>query len=86
MIIRITKKYMGWMPGETPDIMRSLAKQLIEQGIAVPYNPARGKLTEKQQTAQIVNENKPQPSVVVVPLPANTSTRRTKNNSNTNKK
>jgi hypothetical protein len=85
MIIRIIKIYQGWMPGDTPDIMRDLAKQLIEQGIAVPYNPARGKLTEKQQTAQIVNENKPQPSVVVVPLPANTGTRR-KNNSNTNKK
>jgi hypothetical protein len=73
------------MPGDTPDIMRDLAKQLIEQGIAVPYNPARGKLTEQQQTAQIVNENKPQPNIVVVPLPANTK-RRTKNNSNTNKK
>jgi len=73
------------MPGDTPDIMRDLAKQLIEQGIAVPFNPARGKLTEKQQTAQIVNENKPQPNIVVVPLPANTGTRR-KNNSNTNKK
>ena len=85
MIIRITKKYMGWMPGETPDIMRDLAKQLIEQGIAVPYNPARGKLTEKQQTAQIVNENKPQPNIVVVPLPANTKRKR-KNNLNTNKK
>lgn len=86
MIIRITKKYMGWMPGETPDIMRDLAKQLIEQGIAVPYNPARGKLTEKQQTAQIVNENKPQPSVVVVPLPANTKPKRaTKNNSDIKK-
>jgi hypothetical protein len=85
MIIRITKKYMGWMPGDTPDIMRDLAKQLIEQGIAVPYNPARGKLTEKQQTAQIVNENKPQPNIVVVPLPANTKPK-AKNNSNTNKK
>ena len=73
------------MPGDTPDIMRDLAKQLIEQGIAVPYNPARGKLTEKQQTAQIVNENKPQPNIVVVPLPANTKRKR-KNNLNTNKK
>lgn len=85
MIIRITKKYQGWMPGDTPDIMRDIAKQLIEQGIAVPFNPVRGKLTEAQQTAQIVNENKPQPNIVVVPLPANTKPK-TKNNSNTNKK
>lgn len=73
------------MPGDTPDIMRDIAKQLIEQGIAVPFNPVRGKLTEAQQTAQIVNENKPQPNIVVVPLPANTKPK-TKNNSNTNKK
>ena len=73
------------MPGDTPDIMRDLAKQLIEQGIAVPFNPVRGKLTEQQQTAQIVNENKPQPNIVVVHLPANTKPR-AKNNSNTNKK
>lgn len=85
MIIRIIKIYQGWMPGDTPDIMRDLAKQLIEQGIAVPFNPVRGKLTEKQQTAQIVNENKPQPNIVVVPLPANTKRKR-KNNLNTNKK
>jgi hypothetical protein len=84
MIIRIIKIYQGWMPGDTPDIMRDLAKQLIEQGIAVPYNPARGKLTEKQQTAQIVNENKPQPNIVVVPLPANAGSKR-KNNSDTKK-
>jgi hypothetical protein len=85
MIIRFVKKYQGWMPGDTPDIMRDVAKQLIEQGIAVPFNPVRGKLTEAQQTAQIVNENKPQPNIVVVPLPANAKPR-TKNNSNTNKK
>ena len=72
------------MPGDTPDIMRDVAKQLIEQGIAVPFNPVRGKLTEAQQTAQIVNENKPQPNIVVVSLPANAKPR-TKNNSNTNK-
>jgi hypothetical protein len=86
MIIRIIKIYQGWIPGETPDIMRDLAKQLIEQGIAVPFNPARGKLTEKQQTAQIVNENKPQPNIVVVPLPASTKPKRaTKNNSDIKK-
>ena len=66
MIIRIVKPYQDWRPGETPDIMRSLAQQLIAAGIAVPFN---------QRTAELKNTIKlstpPPPAVVVAqPMPA----------------
>ena len=66
MIVRIVKPYQGWRPGETPDIMRSLAQQLIAVGIAVPFN---------QRTAELKNTIKlstpPPPAVVVAqPMPA----------------
>ena len=66
MIVRIVKPYQGWRPGETPDIMRSLAQQLIVAGIAVPFN---------QRTAELKNTIKlstpPPPAVVVAqPMPA----------------
>ena len=66
MIVRIVKPYQGWRPGETPDIMRSLAQQLIAAGIAVPFN---------QRTAELKDTIKlsvpPPPAVVVAqPMPA----------------
>jgi hypothetical protein len=66
MIIRIVKPYQSWRPGETPDIMRSLAQQLIAAGIAVPFG---------QRTAELKNTIKlstpPPPAVVVAqPMPA----------------
>lgn len=65
MIVRIVKPYQGWRPGETPDIMRSLAQQLIAAGIAVPFG---------QRTAELKNTIKlstpPPPAVVVAqPMP-----------------
>lgn len=65
MVIRIVKPYQGWRPGETPDIMRSLAQQLIAAGIAVPFN---------QRTAELKDTIKlsvpPPPAVVVAqPMP-----------------
>ena len=66
MIVRIVKPYQQWRPGETPDIMRSLAQQLIAVGIAVPFN---------QRTAELKDTIKlsvpPPPAVVVAqPMPA----------------
>lgn len=63
MIVRIVKPYQGWRPGETPDIMRSLAQQLIAAGIAVPFN---------QRTAELKDTIKlsvPPPPAVVVAAP-----------------
>lgn len=80
MIVRIVKPYQGWRPGETPDIMRSLAQQLIAAGIAVPFN---------QRTAELKNTIKlstPPPPAVVVAAPAPpppVKRRKPKDNANT---
>lgn len=84
MIVRIVKPYQQWRPGETPDIMRSLAQQLIAAGIAVPFG---------QRTAELKDTIKlsvpPPPAVVVAqPMPAVQPTprrkRRTIANTDTN--
>ena len=79
MIVRIVKPYQQWRPGETPDIMRSLAQQLIAAGIAVPFG---------QRTAELKDTIKlsvpPPPAVVVAqPMPAVQPKRRKPKNTNT---
>ena len=71
MIVRIVKPYQQWRPGETPDIMRSLAQQLIAAGIAVPFN---------QRTAELKDTIKlsvpPPPQPIVLPPPVQQMPRR----------
>ncbi len=70
MEIRFIKNYEGptgkWVVGQRPDIMRSIALELIQRGFAVPGN---GKPHESQQTADMIRQTKEanqQPIVVVV--------------------
>ena len=71
MIVRIVKPYQQWRPGETPDIMRSLAQQLIAAGIAVPFG---------QRTAELKDTIKlsvpPPPQPIVLPPPVQQMPRR----------
>ena len=71
MIVRIVKPYQQWRPGETPDIMRSLAQQLITVGIAVPFG---------QRTAELKDTIKlsvpPPPQPIVLPPPVQQMPRR----------
>ena len=87
MIVRIVKPYQGWRPGETPDIMRSLAEQLIAAGIAVPFNQRTAelkntiKLSTPPPPAVVVAQ--PMPAVPAAPAPRRKAARKPKDNANT---
>lgn len=50
MNVEILKPYGKWQPGAKPDIMRSIAKELIAQGIAKEIDPVKeGHEVKKEQ-------------------------------------
>lgn len=69
MYIIINIAYGKWVPGNTPDVSRAYALQLIAAGIARPYDGLNP--TEAQQVAEHIAATKevpapPLPPVVVV--------------------
>ncbi len=58
MNVEILKPYGKWQPGAKPDIMRSIAKELIAQGIAREIDPVfEGHEKKKEEPAPQMTVN-----------------------------